>query len=299
MVQDVSPLPMEGAREGGGGAFRRQPGAFTGAVRESLGTALQSALWFGVGIALMLAVWCLVCATFARALPTPVMTFKALGALMSHPFYHDSDGTMGVGNLILASLGRVFLGFGIGTLIAIPAGILMGTSPRFKKIVEPISQLMRPVSPLAWFPLSQVLFRGLGDGTTPAAIVGTIAITSLWPTLLNTAFGVSSLPEDYRTVARVFQFSRSRYLSKILLPYSLPHIVTGLRLSMGIAWLVIVAAEMLSGSAGIGFSAYDAYNNGRLDEMVATVILIGVVGLVLDRGFDWLLSRFNYEGKKA
>jgi nitrate/nitrite transport system permease protein len=201
-------------------------------------------------------------------------------------------------NLIFASLCRVFVGFGIGSVVAIPLGILMGASKVSKRLIDPIAQILKPVSPLAWFPLSQVIFQSLGDKATPAAIVGTIAITSLWPTLINTAFGVASLPEDYRTVARVFQFSTRRYLTKVLIPYSLPHILTGLRLSMGIAWLVIVAAEMLSGQSGVGFSAYEAYNQGRLDEMMGTIIIIGLVGLVLDRGLDFIARKLSYENGK-
>lgn len=254
--------------------------------------------WFLISMGLLLAIWTLLCLTFAKDLPTPLLTFKTLAAMLARPFYVNADGTMGVGNLVYLSLGRVFMGFGAASIVAIPLGILVGLSPVAKKIMDPIAAVMRPVSPLAWFPLSQVLFRALGDGTTPAAIVATIAVCSLWPTLMNTAFGVSSLPEDYRTVSRVFQFSTTRFLSKVLLPFIIPHILTGLRLSLGIAWLVIVAAEMLSGSSGIGFGAFDAYNNGRLDEMVSTIIVIGLVGLVLDRGFEWLSHRLNYENRK-
>jgi nitrate/nitrite transport system permease protein len=254
--------------------------------------------YFLFSVALILVIWTVVCLTFAKDLPTPFVTGKALLAMLSKPFFVNSDGTMGVGNLVIASLGRVFMGFGLASLIAIPLGIVVGSFPVAKRIMDPIAAVMRPVSPLAWFPLSQVVFRAMGDGTTPMAIVATIAICSLWPTLMNTAFGVASLPEDFKTVSRVFQFSTTRFLSKVLLPYTIPHILTGLRLSLGIAWLVIVAAEMLSGSSGIGFGAYDAYNNGRLDEMVATIIVIGGVGLLIDRVFDFLQHKLSYENKK-
>ncbi len=254
--------------------------------------------YFLVSVSILLLIWTLLCLTFAKDLPTPLVTAQALGAMLAKPFYVHSDGTMGVGNLVIASLGRVFMGFGLASLIAIPLGIVVGSIPVAKRLIDPIASLMRPVSPLAWFPLSQVVFRSMGDGTTPMAIVATIAVCSLWPTLMNTAMGVASLPEEYKTVSRVFQFSTSRFLSKVLLPFTIPHILTGLRLSLGIAWLVIVAAEMLSGSSGIGFGAYDAYNNGRLDEMVATIIVIGMVGLILDRGFDFLQAKLSYENKK-
>lgn len=254
--------------------------------------------YFLISVGILLAIWTLMCLTFAKDLPTPLVTARALGAMLARPFFVESDGSMGVGNLVIASLGRVFAGFGLASLIAIPLGIVVGSVPVAKRIMDPIASLMRPVSPLAWFPLSQVVFRAMGDRTTPMAIVATIAICSLWPTLMNTAFGVASLPDDYKTVSRVFQFSTGRFLSKVLLPYTLPHILTGLRLSLGIAWLVIVAAEMLSGSSGIGFGAYDAYNNGRLDEMVATIIVIGAVGLLIDRVFDLLQAKLSYENKK-
>lgn len=265
---------------------------------QKLKETAVSAGYFLVSALILLAIWTLVCLTFAKDLPTPLVTARALGAMLAKPFFVNSDGTMGVGNLVFASLGRVFTGFGLASLIAIPLGIVVGSIPVAKRIVDPIASLMRPVSPLAWFPLSQVVFRAMGDGTTPMAIVATIAICSLWPTLMNTAFGVASLPEDYKTVSKVFQFSTTRFLSKVLLPFTLPHILTGLRLSLGIAWLVIVAAEMLSGSSGIGFGAYDAYNNGRLDEMVATIIVIGFVGLLIDRVFDLLQSKLSYDNKK-
>lgn len=254
--------------------------------------------WFLVSMAILLALWTLIGATFAKDLPTPLVTAKTLGEMLAKPFFKNDDGTMGVGNLVIASLGRVFFGFGVASLIAIPLGIFAGLNPWVKKVVDPIAAVMRPVSPLAWFPLSQVVFRSMGNSATPTAIIATIAICSLWPTLMNTAFGVASLPEDYRTVSKVFQFSPGRFLFKVLLPYSIPHILTGLRLSLGIAWLVIVAAEMLSGSSGIGFGAYDAYNNGRLDEMVSTIIVIGAIGLILDRGFEYLAHRLSYEEKK-
>ena len=189
-------------------------------------------------------------------------------------------------------LGAFHDGFALGSIVAVPLGILMGANPICKRLFDPIVQILRPVSPLVWFPLSLVTFKALGGVAT--ATLFTIFITSLWPTLINTAFGVGSLPDDYKNVARVFQFSKGRYLRRILLPYALPHILTGLRLSMGIAWLVIVAAEMLSGDMGIGFFAWESYNAGSYDQMVASVILIGIVGLILDRVFDRVLKKFDY-----
>ena len=297
MVQDASALSH------GAPATLAAPAVTKPKSPSKTADAIKGALagfgWFLVSMAILLALWTLLCATFAKDLPTPSVTAKALGAMLAHPFFKNDDGTMGVGNLVIASLGRVFMGFGMASIVAIPLGILAGLNPWAKKIIDPIAAVMRPVSPVGWFAVSQVIFRSFGSGATGAAIVGTIAICCLWPTLMNTAFGVASLPDDYRTVSKVFQFSPSRFLTKVLLPYSIPHILTGLRLSLGIAWLVIVAAEMLSGSSGIGFGAYDAYNNGRLDEMVSTIIVIGAIGLVLDHGINWLATRFSYEEKKS
>ena len=149
-------------------------------------------------------------------------------------------------------------------LVAIPVGMLIGVSPTIRKLFDPIVQVLRPVSPLVWFPLALVAFKNMGG--VSSSTLFTIFVTSLWPTLINTAVGVSSLPADYKIVAKVFRFSRARYLRKILLPHTLPYVLTGLRLSMGTAWLVIVAAEMLSGDMGIGFFAWDCVQRGELRD---------------------------------
>jgi nitrate/nitrite transport system permease protein len=155
--------------------------------------------------------------------------------------------------------------------------------------VDPIVQVLRPVSPLAWFPIGLVALQ-----SAPQAAVFVVFITSLWPTVINTAVGVAGVPKTYRDLARVFEFSRGQYLARVLLPYSLPHILTGLRLSMGIAWLVIVAAEMLSGGTGIGFFVWDSWNALSLERVIAAILLIGLVGLLLDRGFGAIARRFQY-----
>jgi nitrate/nitrite transport system permease protein len=250
-----------------------------------------SLLWATASLSLLLAVWQAVCATIGQDLPTPLSTYGTLVEMLSDPFNPDRN-SLGIGLQLWASLQRVAIGFGMGSAIAIPLGVLMGSSPIVYRLLNPISQILRPVSPLVWFPLALVAFKAVG-GTATASLF-TILITSLWPTVISTAFGVSSLPEDYRTVARVFEFSRDRYLLRVLIPHALPHILTGLRVSMGIAWLVIVATEMLSGGVGIGFFAWDSYNAGSYERMVAAVVLIGVVGLILDRGFEIMLRRVQH-----
>lgn len=251
----------------------------------------QNLLWTLASFSLLIVAWQVFCLTIGKDLPTPATTAVTLAELMKTPFSTDPS-NIGIGVQLGASLKRVVIGFGLGAACAIPLGVLMGAVPVCKKLFDPIVQILRPVSPLVWFPLSLVAFKAMG-GTTTATLF-TIFITSLWPTLINTAFGVSSLPQDYRTVARVFQFSPRRYFSRILLPFSMPHIVTGLRLSMGVAWLVIVAAEMLSGDLGIGFFAWDSYNAGNYDKMVAAVICIGFIGLLIDRTFEALQRHFDY-----
>jgi nitrate/nitrite transport system permease protein len=171
-------------------------------------------------------------------------------------------------------------------VFAIPVGILMGTNAGFRRVVNPIAQVLRPVSPLAWLPLAMV-----GLQSSSGAAVFTIFITSLWPTLINTAFGVSSLPPDFKTLAQVYRFSPRRYLTQVILPFALPHILTGLRLSLGIAWMVIVAAEMLSGAPGIGFFVWDTYNGGNLDAVIASILVIGTIGLVLDKLMETLVKK--------
>jgi nitrate/nitrite transport system permease protein len=165
----------------------------------------------------------------------------------------------------------------------------MGASKTAMQAINPVVQLLRPVSPLAWFPIALVTFK-----SAPNAAIYTIAITALWPTMLNTAFGVASVPQDHRNVARVFKFGRWRYVRQVLAPYSLPSIITGMRISMGIAWMVIVAVEMLAGSTGIGFFVWDSYNAQNTPAICAAILLIGAVGFLLDACFGWLLRRVSY-----
>jgi nitrate/nitrite transport system permease protein len=257
-----------------------------------LGQAIASAksfTWTLTGFAILLAFWGLVSGLSGGALPGPVATLKVLWTLVSNPFYDNGPNDKGIGIQLGSSLLRVFAGFGLGSLVAIPAGVLIGASETCKKLFYPLVQLLRPVSPLAWFPLGLAVFKHAGEAT-----IFVIFITSLWPTLINTAFGVASVPDDHRNVARAFAFSKTKYLMKILIPFSLPHILTGLRLSIGVAWLVIVAGEMLSGGIGIGFFVWDSWNALSLERVMSAILLIGIVGLLLDRGFDLIAKRFSY-----
>jgi nitrate/nitrite transport system permease protein len=168
----------------------------------------------------------------------------------------------------------------------------MGSSKTGMKLLNPIVQILRPVSPLAWFPLGLLAFKA-AEGAT----IFIIMITSLWPTLINTAFGVASIPDDHKNVGKAFGFSTWKYITKIMLPYSIPHIITGLRLSIGVAWMVIVAGEMLSGGVGIGFFVWDSWNALSLERILVAILIIGTVGLLLDKGFNALQNAFSYNQK--
>jgi nitrate/nitrite transport system permease protein len=207
------------------------------------------------------------------------------------PFYSDPNDPNYQGILIQmwSSLVRVFTGFALGSIVAIPIGFLMGSSKIGMNLLNPIVQTLRPVSPLAWFPLGMIALKDAAGAT-----IFMIFITSLWPTLINTALGVSSIPQDHKNVAKAFGFSLPKYLTKIMIPFSLPYIITGLRLSIGVAWMVIVAGEMLSGGLGIGFFVWDSYNGGQLEKVILAIFLIGFVGLALDRGFNYLQKKFTF-----
>jgi len=286
----VSGVAAPGVEEASGAGTRSPRLQSLMSKGRSLGGSL---LWNLASLGLAISVWQLICTVFSSDLPTPLSSFRTLVTLLADPWSTDLN-NYGIGRQVGASLNRVAIGFTLSALVAIPLGILIAVSPVARKLVDPIVQMLRPVSPLVWFPLSLVAFKAMGG--TSSATLFTIFITGVWPTLINTSFGVASLPQDYRTVAKVFHFSRTRFLRKIVLPYSFPHILTGLRLSMGNAWLVIVAAEMLSGGTGIGFFAWDSYNAGSYEKMVVAVMAIGAVGLGIDRGFAALHRRFDYTG---
>jgi nitrate/nitrite transport system permease protein len=239
-------------------------------------------------LGIVVALWLAARATTAD-LPSPTAALAVFWELVKSPFHSGGPNDQGVGLLLISSLTRVAMGWGLGTIVAIPLGLAMGAIQPVHRLMNPIVQVLRPVSPLAWYPIALVVLK-----SAPNALVFAIFITSLWPTVLNTAFGVSSVPRDFQNVARVFNFSRDRYVRRVLLPFALPHIVTGMRVSLGIAWMVIVAAEMLSGSVGIGFFAWDSYNALSYERVLSAIALIGLTGLLFDRGFDWLSKRVSY-----
>lgn len=248
-----------------------------------------SLLYFLAGMALLGGIWELISWYTKYEIPSPLMTWEVFKEVMQNPMQDDPD-YKGIGTKLLSSLTRVGIGFGLGSLVAIPIGLMMGSSKTVMNIVNPMVQILRPVSPLAWFPLGLAIFQD-----SPKASIFMIFICSLWPTLINAAFGVSSIPQDHKNVGKAFGFSRWKYIIRIMLPFTLPHILTGLRLSIGVAWMVIVAGEMLSGGIGLGYFVWEeGFNGGSVAKILVAIIIIGIVGLLLDKVFMNLQKRYTY-----
>jgi nitrate/nitrite transport system permease protein len=251
--------------------------------------AVKAALPPLIGLALFIAVWALI-AQGSHRLPSPAMTFASAVEIFSRPFYSAGPNDQGIGWNVLASLQRVGIGFGLAALIGIPIGFLIGRFAFLSAMLQPIIGLLRPVSPLAWLPIGLLVFKA----ADPAAI-WVIFISSIWPMIINTAVGVSRVPQDYLNVAKVLNLSEWRVFTKILLPSALPFVLTGIRLSIGVAWLVIVAAEMLTGGVGIGFWVWDEWNNLNVEHIIIAVFVVGLVGLLLEQLLIVVASRFTYE----
>lgn len=231
-----------------------------------------------VGIVLIIGLWAASSATWSKNLPSPMKTWEVSKPYVTSPIEKRGELDQGILRFAWYSLFLVAKGYGLALLIGTPLGFLLGRSKLFAKSFDPLIQVLRPVSPLAWLPLGLVLF----EKSQPAALF-TIAICSMWPTVLNTAMGVRSIPQDYLNVARVLQLSPSKTFFKVLLPATLPYMFTGFRLSLGIAWLVIVAVEMLTGSPGIGGFLWQEYNSLIYEHIIMCILAIGIVGFVLDR----------------
>lgn len=258
------------------------------ARREALGAIVRKTVPLLVGFVLFLLVWHGI-ATLIPALPTPGATWNAAVPLFSDPFYRNGPNDQGIGWNILASLARVAAGFGLAAVVGIPAGFLLGRFAFLNAMAAPVISLLRPVSPLAWLPIGLLLFKA----ANPAAIWA-IFICSIWPMIINTAVGVTRVPQDYLNVARVLDLSEWKVFRKVLFPAVLPYMLTGVRLSIGTAWLVIVAAEMLTGGTGIGFWLWDEWNNLKVEHIVIAIFIIGTVGLILEHLLLALARRFPY-----
>ena len=230
------------------------------------------------GFLLILAIWQFSSKTWAPNLPTPGKTWEVSKLYILEPFAKRGEMDQGILRFTWNSLVLVAKGYALALLIGTPLGFLLGSSKFFTKALDPLIQILKPISPLAWLPLGLVLFQKTG----PSAIF-TIATCSMWPTVLNTAIGVRNVPQDYLNVGRVLKLSRMRMLFKILLPATLPYMFTGYRLSLGIAWLVIVAAEMLTGTPGVGGFLWQEYNSLIYEHIILSIATIGIVGFLLDR----------------
>ncbi|WP_420224839.1 nitrate ABC transporter permease [Pigmentiphaga litoralis] len=269
--------PAAPANAAGPGAFAER---FQSVVRTLAGPV--------AGFVMFILVWQVI-TTFVTEIPTPAVTWKAAVALFSDPFYVAGPNDMGIGWNVLASLQRVAIGFGLAAVVGIPVGFAIGRFKTLNAMFSPVISLLRPVSPLAWLPLGLLLFKAAN-----LAAIWAIFICSIWPMIINTAVGVSRVPQDYMNVARVLNLSEWKIIKKVLLPAVLPYMLTGVRLSISTAWLVIVAAEMLTGGTGIGFWVWDEWNNLKVEHIIIAIFVIGIVGLLLEVALMQLAKRFTY-----
>ena len=231
-----------------------------------------------VGLALVVCLWAFLSGAVAKDLPSPLKTWQDSKLYVTQPWEKRGEMDQGIARMAFYSLTRVAKGFLLAVLIGAPLGFLLGGSPLLARMFDPVIQVLRPISPLAWLPLGLVLFRQ----SEPAALF-TIALCSMWPTVINTMHGVRSIPQDYMNVARVLRLSPWKRFTKVFLPATLPYMFTGFRLSLGLAWLVIVAAEMLTGTPGVGGFLWQEYNSLIYSHILLCILTIGVVGFALDR----------------
>jgi len=246
-----------------------------------------------IGIVAVILLWQVSSATWAKELPSPARTWAASKDYILKPFEKRGEMDQGILRFTWYSLVLVAKGYAVALIIGTPIGFCLGLSRTFTRIFDPIIQILRPVSPLAWLPLGLVLFLGAGRQASELGALFTIAICSMWPTVLNTAVGVRAIPLDYLNVARVLKLSRRKTLFKVLIPAALPYMFTGFRLSLGIAWLVIVAAEMLTGRPGVGGFLWQEYNALIYEHIILCIITIGLVGFVLDRLMSAVERKFK------
>ncbi len=258
-------------------------------LAEPLGRAMRIILPPVLGFALLLGIWAIV-AMKTKGIPGPLAVWQAAAILFADPFYSNGPNDQGIGWNILSSLKRVGIGFGFAAAVGIPLGFLIGRFRFLNAALDPIISLLRPVSPLAWLPIGLLVFKKADPAAT-----WTIFICSIWPMILNTAQGVQRVPQDYMNVARVLNLSEWKILTRILFPSVLPYMLTGIRLSIGTAWLVIVAAEMLTGGVGIGFWVWDEWNNLKVEHIIIAIFVIGLVGLLLEQALLLIARKFSHD----
>ncbi|MFM7601314.1 MAG: nitrate ABC transporter permease [Pseudanabaena sp.] len=271
-------------------------GNFGRSLSKFLGKNAQNWALPIIGILGFLIVWQILSWTGLIKLPGPwnIMSEKTTRNLLLYPFFDRGGTDKGLFWQTLASFERVAKGYSMAAIVGISVGILVGTNAVIDKALDPLFQFLRTVPPLAWVPIALAALRQ----NEPAALF-VIFITAVWPILLNTAVGVKQIPQDYRNVSRVLQLSKQKYFFKILIPSALPYIFTGLRISIGLAWLAIIAAEIImSGIVGIGFFIWNSYTNDKVGEVILALVYIGAVGLILDRAVAWAQTLILPEEQK-
>jgi nitrate/nitrite transport system permease protein len=246
-----------------------------------------------IGFVVALIIWHVLSQTVCKDLPSPGKTWDESREYVMKPFEKRGEMDQGILRFTWYSLILVAKGYSIALILGTPIGFMLGLSKTFTKAFDPIIQILRPVSPLAWLPLGLVLFLSAGKDASELGALFTIAVCSMWPTVLNTAVGVRAIPQDYLNVAKVLKLSRSKTLFKVLIPATLPYMFTGFRLSLGIAWLVIVAAEMLTGRPGVGGFLWQEYNALNYSHIILCILTIGFVGFALDRLMSVVEGRFK------
>jgi nitrate/nitrite transport system permease protein len=244
-------------------------------------------------LTLLLVVWQIAASGPQATLPTPLKIWQEAKDLIVDPWFVLGPQDIGLGWRVLTSLQRVAIGFGLAAVVGIGLGALVGQSQWAMRGLDPIFQVLRTVPPLAWLPISLAAFRD----SAPSAIF-VIFITAIWPVIINTAVGIRNIPQDYRNVARVLRLNPAEFFWRIMVPSAAPYIFTGLRIGIGMSWLAIVAAEMLTGGVGIGFFIWDAWNSSRLSDIVVALVYIGIIGFLLDR-LVALIGNFATRGVAA
>src|SRR5215813_13927353 len=255
-----------------------KPSLWQARVVPALGAFAARTLPPLVMLVMILTVWQILCMKPGATLPAPSKIWTEAYDLIVDPFFVAGPQDIGLGWRVLTSLQRVAIGYGFAGLVGIVLGTIIGQSVWAMRGLDPIFQILRTISPLAWLPISLAAFRD----SQPSAIF-VIFITSVWPIIINTAVGIRNIPQDYRNVAAVVQLNPLEFFAKIMIPAAAPYIFTGLRIGIGLSWLALVAAEMLIGGVGIGFFIWDAWNSSHISEIILALFYVGIIGFLLDR----------------
>jgi nitrate/nitrite transport system permease protein len=277
-VKSAAPAPAARKPEAQVVAFPTKESAIALKLKRFGSWSLVTLLPPLITVALILLVWQISFSSPGATLPSPTKVWAEAGDLIRQPFYWIDTQDIGLGWRVMTSLERVVVGFGLAAVVGIVVGAIIGQSIWAMRGLDPVFQVLRTVPPLAWLPISLAAFRD----ANPSAIF-VIFITAIWPIVINTAVGIRNIPQDYRNVAAVLRLNYIEFFFKVMLPSAAPYIFTGLRIGVGLSWLAIVAAEMLTGGVGIGFFIWDAWNSSKLSDIVVALLYIGLVGFILDK----------------